>query len=228
MATTTTATSKTTAPASPAPAAAAPAFRAPAWLLNPKLVGGALLAVALVGGGIWFANSSAKRKEAFAGRALEQARSAAESGNLPLAASELQKITETYGGTRAATEAVLALNQVRMINNQAELAVVNLREFIASGPDRNYLAQAQALLGSALENTRKPVEAAESYAAAAKAADVDYLKAQYLLDAGRAWETAGKADEAIKSYREVTEKYGKTQLKTEAEVRLAELTKGQM
>jgi tetratricopeptide (TPR) repeat protein len=200
----------------------------PAWLLNPRLLGGLALAVAVIGGGIWFVNSSAKRKEAFAARELEQARVAAESGNLPLAASELQKITETYRGTRAGTEAVLALNQVRLINNQAELAVVNLREFIAKGGDRNYLAPAQGLLGAALENTRKPAEAAEAYRAAAAAAEVDYLKAQYLLDAGRALETAAKPDEAIKTYREVLEKYGKTALKTEAEVRLAELSKGAM
>ena len=123
---------------------------------------------------------------------------------------------------------MLALNQVRLINNQAELAVVNLRSFIAGSPNRVFEAQAQGLLGAALENTRKPDEAAAAYQAAAKAADVDYLKASYLLDAGRALLDAGKPAEAEKAYREILDKYGKTALKTEAEVRLGELTKGRM
>ncbi len=59
---------------------------------------------------------------------------AAEQGNLPLAASELQKVTQTYSGTRSAVEAMLVLNQVRMVNGQTELAVVGLKEFIAKNP----------------------------------------------------------------------------------------------
>lgn len=225
MATTTTAPTKA-APAAPKPAvqAAAPAAL-PAWLLNPRILGGVVGGIAVIAATAWFISSSATRKEAFAGRALQTARQAAEAGNLPLAASELQKVSQTYKGTRAGNEAVLSLNQVRLVNNQAELAVVGLREFAASNP-KGYTAQAQALLGVALENTKKPAEAAAAYQAAANAADLDYLKAQYLLDAGRAWVDAGKPDEAAKAYREVIAKYEKTEALTEAKVRLAEVTKG--
>jgi outer membrane protein assembly factor BamD (BamD/ComL family) len=198
----------------------------PAWLQNPRVLGGVLGGVALVAAAVWFVNSSAARKEDFANRALQAARQAAESGNLPLASSELQKVSQTYKGTRAGSEAVLSLNQVRLLNNQAELAVVGLREFAATNP-KGYVAQTQALLGVALENTKKPAEAAAAYLAAANAAEVDFLKAQYLLDAGRAWVAAGKPDEATKAYREVMTKYEKTPSLTEAKVRLAELTKGQ-
>ena len=92
---------------------------------------------------------------------------------------------------------------------------------------KGYAAQTQALLGVALENTRKPAEAAAAYRAAVDAAELDYLKAQYLLDAGRAWMAAGKPDEAAKAYREIIAKYDKTAALTEAKVRLAEATKGQ-
>src|SRR5687768_11220550 len=70
----------------------------------------AVVVVALV---VWFVITSGRRKEEFAQRSLNQARTAAESGNLPLASSELQKLIQTYQGTDAATEAVITLNQVR-------------------------------------------------------------------------------------------------------------------
>jgi outer membrane protein assembly factor BamD (BamD/ComL family) len=199
----------------------------PAWLQNPRILGGVIGGIAVIAAAVWFVSTSSSRKEEFAARALQSARQAAEAGNLPLAASELQKVSTTYQGTRAGTEAVLSLNQVRLLNNQAELAVVGLREFAATNP-KGYVAQTQALLGVALENTKKPAEAAAAYLAAANAAEVDFLRAQYLLDAGRAWTQAGKPDEAAKAYRELIAKYEKTPALTEAKVRLAELTKGQM
>ena len=226
MATTTTAPTKA-APAAPTPVAPAKPAPMSAWLQNPRILGGLLGGIAVIAAAVWFVNSSSTRKEEFAARALQNARQAAESGNLPLAASELQKVSQTYKGTRAASEAVLSLNQVRLLNNQAELAVVGLREFAATNPT-GYVAQTQALLGVALENTRKPADAAAAYLAAANAAEVDFLKAQYLIDAGRAWTQAGKPDEAAKAYRELIAKYEKTPALTEAKVRLAELTKGQL
>src|SRR5687768_13481134 len=69
----------------------------------------AVLLLAVVGWVVW---SSERRKEEFAARSLNQARAAAEAGNLPLASSELQRLIDTYRGTDAATEAVLTLNQV--------------------------------------------------------------------------------------------------------------------
>src|SRR6266508_2286320 len=92
----------------------------------------AIVAAILVAGLIaWFVVTSSRRKEEFAARSLDQARAAAEAGNLPLASSELQKLIQTYKGTDAASEAVITLNQVRMVNGQSELAAVGLREFLA-------------------------------------------------------------------------------------------------
>ena len=88
------------------------------------------VAVLVLGLLAWFIVTSGRRKEEFAQRSLNQARTAAEAGNLPLASSELQKVIQTYKGTDAATEAMLTLNQVRMVNGQSELAVVGLRDFL--------------------------------------------------------------------------------------------------
>jgi predicted negative regulator of RcsB-dependent stress response len=184
-----------------------------------------LAAAAIVG---WFVLDSSKRKEEFAARSLNQARAAAEAGNLPLASSELQRLITTYKGTDAASEAVVTLNQVRMVNGQSELAAVGLKEYLAAKPPAKYLAPANGLLGAALENSKQWVEAGNAYNQASNSADVPYLKANYLIDAGRAFRQGGKLEEAKKAYRTILQKYPDSPSFTEAQVRLAELTDGRM
>src|SRR3954468_15892554 len=157
-----------------------------------QAIAGAVVLAALIA---WFTVTSGQRKEQFAARSLNQARAAAEAGNLPLASSELQKLIQTYKGTDAASEAVITLNQVRMINGQSELAAVGLREYLAAKPAKKYLAPAYGLLGAALENSKRWGEAAEAYNQAANVADLEYLKASYLVDAGRAYREAGKVQD---------------------------------
>jgi outer membrane protein assembly factor BamD (BamD/ComL family) len=184
-----------------------------------------LAAIAVVA---WFILASGRRKEEFAARSLNQARTAAEAGNLPLASSELQKLISAYKGTDAANEAVITLNQVRMINGQSELAAVGLREFLSGNPPEQYRTPASGLLGAALENAKKWDEAGNAYSQASSTAEVDYLKAQYLVDAGRAYRMAGKPDDAARAYRTILQKYPKSSSVTEAKVRLAEITDGKM
>jgi predicted negative regulator of RcsB-dependent stress response len=210
-----------------APAPAAPTI--PGWITDSRhryiILGGLLVAIALVA---WFVVMSGKRKEQFASRALDQATTIAEQGNLPLAASELQKITTTYGGTAAAQEAVIRLNQVRLVNGQHELAAVGLQDFIKSGPAPHFRSVAYSLLGRALENSGRSADAAAAYTSASESAEVDYLRAAHLLDAGRAFSSAGNRDKAIEAYRRILKDFPSSSARTEAEVRLAELTVGQM
>jgi len=188
-------------------------------------IAAAVLAAALIA---WFVVTSNRRKEEFAARSLNQARATAEAGNLPLASSELQKLISAYKGTDAASEAVITLNQVRLVNGQSELAAVGLREFLATKPDEKFLAPTYGLLGQAYENAQKWGDAGLAFTNASRAADLEYLKAQYLVDAGRAYREGGKTQEAMAAYREVVQKYPKSSSMTEAEVRLAELTDGKM
>src|SRR4051812_45340768 len=90
----------------PAPVAAPPWYR-----VHQRKLAIALILVAAAALVAWFVVASGKRKEQFAARSLNQARAAAEAGNLPLASSELQRLITAYKGTDAANEAVITLNQ---------------------------------------------------------------------------------------------------------------------
>jgi len=188
------------------------------------IVGALVLGLGAVGGMLWWMQV---RKEAYAANALEQARNAAEGPNgLAQSASMLQRIIDQYQGTDASQEAVLTLAQVRMINGQNQLAAVALQEFVNRGVRPKYQAPAHGLLGGALEGVGKPAEAAENYMVASQAADLGVMKAQYLVNAARAYEIAGNWEKALGALRTVVKDYGKTPLAVEATVRLAELTKG--
>ena len=182
----------------------------------------------LLGVVAWLVVSSGRRKEEFAARSLNQARATAEAGNLPLASSELQRLIDTYQGTDAATEAVITLNQVRMVNGQSELAAVGLREFLAKKPARKYLAPAYALLGTALENSKRPDGGGRGLRERFEIGRSGLPAGRYLVDAGRAYRAAGKTAEAAAAYREIIEKHPKSSSFTEAQVRLAEMTDGKM
>ncbi|TFG50518.1 MAG: tetratricopeptide repeat protein, partial [Gemmatimonadales bacterium] len=119
-------------------------------------------------------------------------------------------------------------NQVRLVNGQHELAAVGLQEFLKAGADPQYRSPAYGLLGRALENANRPAEAAEAYSNGSAAASTDYIRAEMLLDAGRAYRNAGQAEKAIASYRKVMTDFKDTPFVTEAEVRLGELTQGAM
>jgi tetratricopeptide (TPR) repeat protein len=213
-----------TDPTVAAETAPAPRSRMPSQRLL-AILAGLVAVIALVA---WMVTSSSRRKEEFGNRALLSARSAAEQGNLPLAATEFQKVIDTYRGSDAAQAAVIGLNQVRMVNGQSDLAAANLREFLASNPDPRFAAPAHGMLAAALENAGRPADAAASYQRASDVATVDYLKAEYLVDAGRALLAAGRRAEAEQAYRTVVTRFPETAALTEAKVRLSELTEGKI
>jgi len=193
---------------------------------NGKLLaigGGVLALVVLV---TWFISASGKRKENYARQALEQAWGAADAGNIPQASADLQKVATNFAGTDAAFEAVLSLNQTRLLAGQAQLAVDDLKRFIGTSPPARFAAPANMLLGGALENLGKPTEAIPAYEAAQAAATLDHVKAEALLGVARAARAAGQKDKAVAALRQVVEKYKETAAFPVAEVRLAEVAAG--
>jgi tetratricopeptide (TPR) repeat protein len=214
----------TTVEATPVKRDATAATQSPWYKDRTRQLALAVIAVLVIAVGVWLVVSSGRRKEAFAQRMLAQAIATADRGNFGQASAELQRVIQTYRGTDAAGEAVLALNWVRLNNNQGAIATQDLRAYLATSPPPRLAAGANALIGAAEENAGRFTEAAAAYENAAKAADMSNIQAAHLVDAGRAYRLAGKRDDAIRVYRSVVEKYAGSPSLPEAQVRLAELT----
>lgn len=189
-----------------------------------KMLGIGAVAIAVVGGGFWFAKVTGERKESFAAAALEQARNTAEQGDMGKAVQEFERVTSQYAGTGASHEATLGIAQARLVAGQTELAISTLKAYLTGNPPATYASPANGLLGTGLENTGKYAEAEAAYRKAAELATLDFLKATLLLDAARAARLAGRTAEARGIYEEIVAKYSETAARTEAEVRLGELT----
>lgn len=193
-----------------------------------KVLTGAGIAVALVVLVGWFMVESGRRREAAASSILEGAWGLQDQGDLPQASAEFQRVVDGFGGTDAANQAVLALNQVRLESGQAQIAADALTAFLAEGPSAEYAASAHRLLGVARENLALPAEAAASYEQSAALATMGPLKAEALLSAARAHRNAGKPDEAVRVLRVILAEHEESAVAGEARVRLAELTRGGM
>jgi tetratricopeptide (TPR) repeat protein len=183
------------------------------------------LAIVAVAGLLWWNHISTRQSEERAGTALNEARLAFETKNFPLASSELSSVVANYSGTRAAQEATILLAQIRLLQGQSQQAIAQLNTF-APQADAVYRAQAYGLLGAAYDNVDHPKEAAEAYEQAAAAAQMDFLRAQFLSDAGRAWVAAGDTAKAVAAYQSIVTRFDSLGTAVEAKVRLGELTRG--
>jgi predicted negative regulator of RcsB-dependent stress response len=193
---------------------------------NQRTAGWTLAVLILIGGSAWFWMSYKSRREAFAARELEAARLAVASGNAPLAASDLSRVVAQYRNTSAGQEAAIVLAQVRLLQGQAALAVPDLKAFIASNPDADYVTSAHALLAAALEQVGNPKDAAKEYELAADAATYKFLKAQQLIEAGRVYWSVGDTSKAAAAYERVIKDLKDQPAALEARIRLSEMRRG--
>jgi len=180
-------------------------------------------AVVIVAVAVWLYVTSEQRKQLFAAQALAAARADATAGNLPLAANDLQRLLDRYGGTRAADDAAVLLDDVLLLEGQTATAVQNLQKFVTKGHPKDIEGSGWSLLGSGLESQKKFKEAAQAYLKVAEVAPHDFLRVQGLLDAGRVLAIAGDSAGARAAYTEVLQKYGELAQAAEARVRLGEL-----
>ena len=197
-----------------------------AWVKAHRQLSSWIAAIVVVAAVLFVWNLSTQRRyEEIASRELQGARFAFENQNLPLAASELAKVVENYSGTNAADEARLLLANVRLLQGQPQQAVAVMKDY-APGAGSAYRAQAYGLLGAAFENMGRFREAGEAYENGSAAARLDFMKGQFLADAGRAWTVAGDTAKAVAAYQRILKDFAKEGAATEAKVRLGELTKG--
>jgi predicted negative regulator of RcsB-dependent stress response len=215
-------------PAAVAPGASDDQSAMKVWFeKNQKLVGYGAIAVAVIVVGGWLFIETGKRKELAGLEALDRARSAFEAGNLPVASTEFQRVAQSFGGTEAGYSAELAVNEVRLASGQTQIAADELKKFAEKNPPAFYASGAWSMRGGALENLKKYDDAAQAYGKSAELAAEDYRKVDALLGQARSLRLAGKEKDAEAVLRGIIGKFGReVPGEAEAEVRLAEWTKG--
>lgn len=180
---------------------------------------GAIVVVAIAVGS-WVVVRSNATKAAGASRALSEAQRSVASGNLPLAAADLQKLVQRYGSTSAGAQARLLLAQVNFQQGKVADGMKLLDEVRSAGPLQ---ASVHALRAAGLEQEGKSAEAAAEYLRAADAATMQSERAGYRSDAARAYATAGNTAEALKIWQAMADD-PTSPLNAEARLRVGELS----
>jgi predicted negative regulator of RcsB-dependent stress response len=193
------------------------------WLLlHKRAVTWAAVIIAVILGGFWFYQRSQSIKGQRAESAYFQARQSAAAGNLPLAVSDLQKVVVRYEGTRAGTQAALALAQTLYFQKKFKEGIAALKK-AESSASKEFMASVHVLEAAGYEELKDFVAAAEQYNVAAKATEFPADKARYQAAAAREYMAAGKAEEAKRIWTELAKDDTKPEA-AEARVRLGELT----
>ena len=166
------------------------------WLeLHSKEAFWVAIALLVVGGGIWFYQKSQTAQSRNAYAALDEAEQALNSGNLPLAQSDLERMVKRYGSTEAGKVGLVLLAQVHYQKGEYQAGIDALKPLM-SGDDHYFSANAFSLAGAGFEQLHKYPEAAEHFRQAATKALYDTDRGGFLAAQARALTLAGKTAEA--------------------------------
>ena len=191
--------------------------------INSRLVTIASAIVAAAAFGFWFYNRSNVLKAENADRKLLAAKQSLNSGNLPLAQSDLKKVADQYGGTSAGAEAGMLLAQVKLEQSDNQGALTTLRELADKNSSGPYAAAIRALLGDTYSQLGKYAEAAAEYERASQLTTAPNERALLLAKIGRSQTASGNATKARAAWEALANQQDNAGLAAEARVRLGEL-----
>ncbi|MCE9602458.1 MAG: tetratricopeptide repeat protein [Gemmatimonadetes bacterium] len=173
------------------------------WLLYQKQIIIGAIVVAVGAGGFWLWSRSSQIKEEKAGVAFQSAEATFMSGNKFLAQAELEKITSRYKGTTAGTQAAMLTAQVMFEQGKHAEGIAQLEAVAGSAP-KALRAGIQALIGSGLESSGKPAEAAAAFAKAASEAGFAVDRDMHHMEQARNLIAANDVAGASKIYKEIS------------------------
>jgi predicted negative regulator of RcsB-dependent stress response len=191
------------------------------FMLHKRGVAWAVVALAIIVGSFWFYQRSQSIKAQRAEAAYFQARQSAAAGNLPLAASDLQKVVNRYEGTSAGTQAALTLAQTLYDQKKFKDGLAVLKKIESKAP-ADFRPSIHVLEAAGYEEQKDLVAAAEQYKLAAEVTRFPVDKAEYQAAAARDYMAAGKEDQA-KAIWTALAKDETGAVAAEARVRLGEL-----
>jgi tetratricopeptide (TPR) repeat protein len=120
-----------------------------------------------------------------------------------------EKVAKTYSGTKAGNLAKFYSGVCALRLKEYQKAVTYLKDFSTSAKEIQAIAYSR--LGDAYSELKKNAEAVNFYAKAGRHfPEQESLSAENLFRAGLLSEMTGKKDDAIKYYKEVKDKYGRT------------------
>jgi predicted negative regulator of RcsB-dependent stress response len=191
------------------------------FMLHQREVAWAVVAVAIIVGGLWYYERSQSLKAQRAETAYFQARQSAAAGNMPLAISDLQKVVSRYEGTNAGTQAALTLAQAFYDQKKFKEGVEVLKSAEAKAP-AEFKPSIHVLEAAGYEELKDLLAAAQQYKLAGEATRFPVDKAEYQSAAARNYMAAGKIEEAKAIWAELA-KDETGPGAAEARVRLGEL-----
>src|SRR4051812_15293531 len=151
---------------------------------------GALVVVVAAGIYAFMARSRAIESEN-AAKALMNAKQSMQSGNLPLAQSDLQKVFSRYGSTSSGVEAAMLLAQMDFDGGKAQDGLNIVQKAEGSRSASSVQSTLLSLEGDGYAQMRKLPDAAKKYEDAAAATTFETERAFLLAKAGRTWGDAG-------------------------------------
>jgi len=121
------------------------------------------------------------------------------------------KVINKYGGTRTGNLAKFYAGECYLQLGDFKNAVKYLEDFDAHGA-KQVEAKAEGLLGDAYAELKQNDKAIEHYKKAGTIFPEDaFLSSEYLFRAGMLYEIMGKNKEAIEQYRQIKEKFPRTE-----------------
>lgn len=182
----------------------------------------AAVGIAVLGGGLYYWQASARLKSENASKALTDAERAYYSGNTQLARSDLEKVAERYAGTAAGVQATLLLAQVLYQDGKFADGVAKLEAAEGSSAAKPFASGIHALIAAGFESQGKFAEAADRYARAAESAPFKDDKDLRSGDQAHALARAGKKVEAKAIWARLAAD-DTSPMQAEARLRLGEL-----
>ena len=180
------------------------------------------VAIIVLAGGVWFYRLSQQAQARNASAALDDAEAAIASQNIPLAQSDLEKMTRRYAGTTAGKVGLVLLAQVHYQKGEYQQGVDALKP-LTSANDRYFTPGALSLAAAGMEQMKNYPQAAALFQQASEKSQFESDRAVNLSAAARNLLAAGKVEEAKALYTKLAadpEGFGSA----EARVRLGELT----
>jgi tetratricopeptide (TPR) repeat protein len=157
-------------------------------------------------------------------RALNNAKQSLNSGNLPLAESDLKNVYSRYGSTPAGVQAAIILAAVDYDAGKVQDGITLLDKVAGSRAASSVQSTVRNLEGDGYAQLKKLKEAAQQYEAAAAATNFETEKASLRAKAARTYEQAGDTATAHKLWAQLAVDPATESVAAEARVRLGELT----